>query len=78
MRQADIKRGCTYMNWPDTATRTVTAIRDGVVYFDEVRRDWRPPKGRCGLNQFRGWAKKEVDALTRASKQGTRSLKWQP
>ena len=59
MRQANIKCGRTYMNWPDTATRTVTAI---VVYFDEVRRDWRPPKGRCGLNQFRGWAKKEVGA----------------
>jgi hypothetical protein len=50
MRQANIKCGRTYMNWPDTATRTVTAIRDGVVYFDEVRRDWRPPKG----NPFEG------------------------
>ena len=27
MRQADIERGRTYMNWPETATRTVTSIR---------------------------------------------------
>jgi hypothetical protein len=52
MRQADIKRGRTYMNWPDTATRTVTAIRDGVVYFDEVRRDSRPPRVGAALISF--------------------------
>jgi hypothetical protein len=62
MRQADIKPGRTFINWPDTATRTVTAIRNGIVYFREVRLDWRPPKDRCGLGQFRTWAKREVEA----------------
>jgi hypothetical protein len=41
MKQADIKPGRTYMNWPDTAIRTVTAIRNGIVHFKEVTRDWR-------------------------------------
>jgi hypothetical protein len=30
MRQADIERGRTYINWPETATRTVTSIRGGI------------------------------------------------
>jgi hypothetical protein len=33
MRQADIERGRTYINWPETATRTVTSIRSGIIYF---------------------------------------------
>jgi len=39
MRRADIERGRT---WPETATRTVTSIRCGIIYFTEVRHDWRP------------------------------------
>jgi hypothetical protein len=35
MRQADIKPGRTFMNWPETATRTVTSIRGGIIYFTE-------------------------------------------
>jgi hypothetical protein len=62
MRQVDIKAGRTFINWPDTATRTVTAIRNGIVYFKEVRRDWRPPRDRCRLDRFAGWAKREVEA----------------
>jgi len=61
MRQADIKPGRTFINWPETATRTVTAIRGEIVHFAEVRRDWRPAKDGCGLEQFARWAKKEVD-----------------
>ena len=30
MRQADIERGRTYVNWPETATRTVMSIRGGI------------------------------------------------
>jgi hypothetical protein len=41
VRQADIKPGRTFINWPETATRTVTAIQNGIVHFLEVRRDWR-------------------------------------
>jgi len=33
MRQADIERGRTYINWPETATRTVTSIRGGIIYL---------------------------------------------
>ena len=61
MRQADIERGRTYMNWPGTATRTVTSIRGGIIYFTEVRHDWRPPRDRCRFERFAGWAKREVD-----------------
>ena len=61
MRQADIKSGRTYINWPETATRTVTSIRGGVIYFSEVRHDWRPPRDRCRFERFAGWAKREVD-----------------
>ena len=63
MRQADIKPGCTSIgiNWPETATRTVTAIRNGIVHFKEVRRDWRAPRDRCRLDRFAGWAKREVE-----------------
>jgi len=61
MRQADIKRGLTYINWPETATRTVTSIRGGIIYFNEVRHDWRPPRDRCRFERFAGWAKREVD-----------------
>jgi hypothetical protein len=62
MRQADIERGRTYMNWPETATRTVTSIRGGIIYFTEVRYDWRPPRDRCRFERFAGWAKREVEA----------------
>jgi hypothetical protein len=62
MRQADIKPGRTFINWPETATRTVTAIRNGIVHFKEVRRDWRPSRDRCRLDRFAGWAKREVEA----------------
>jgi hypothetical protein len=61
MRQADIERGRTYINWPETATRTVTSIRGGIIYFSEVRHDWRPPRERCRFERFAGWAKREVD-----------------
>ena len=62
MRQADIKRRRTYINWPETATRTVTSIRGGIIYFSEVRHDWRPPRDRCRFERFAGWAKREVEA----------------
>src|SRR6476620_10898689 len=62
MRQADIERGRTYINWPETATRTVTSIRGGIIYFSEVRHDWRPPRDRCRFERFAGWAKREVEA----------------
>ena len=39
MRRAASERGRT---WPETATRTVTSIRCGIIYFTEVRHDWRP------------------------------------
>jgi hypothetical protein len=61
MRRADIKRGRTFINWPDTATRTVTTIRDEIDHFKEVRLDWRPPRDRCRFDRFAGWAKREVD-----------------
>ena len=61
MRQADIERGRTYINWPETATRTVTSVRGGMIYFSEVRHDWRPPRDRCRFERFAGWAKREVD-----------------
>jgi hypothetical protein len=61
MRQADIERGRSYINWPETATRTVTSIRGGIIYFREVRHDWRPPRHRCRFERFAGWAKREVD-----------------
>jgi len=41
---------------------TNTAIRNDIVYFKEVRRDWRPPNDRCRLDRFAGWAKREVEA----------------
>jgi hypothetical protein len=52
----------TFINWPDTGIRMVTAIRNGIVHFKEVRLDWRPPRDRCRFERFAGWAKKEVDA----------------
>ena len=61
MRQADIKSGRTYVKWPETATRTVTSIRGGIIYFSEARHDWRPPMDRCRFERFAGWAKREVD-----------------
>ena len=61
MRQADIERGRTYINWPETATRTVTSIRGRFIYFSEVRHDWRRPRDRCRFERFAGWAKRGVD-----------------
>src|SRR3954467_13356379 len=60
-RRADIERGRTDINWPETATRTVTSVRSGIIYFTEVRHDWRPPRDRCRFQRFAGWAKREVD-----------------
>ena len=54
------QRGRTYINWPETATRTVTSIHGGIIYFSEVRHDWRPPRDRCRFERFAGWAKREV------------------
>ena len=54
MRQADIKSGRTYINWPETATRTVTSIRGAIIYFSEVRHDWPPPRDRCRFERFAG------------------------
>ena len=48
--------------WPETATRTVTSIRGGIIYFTEVRHDWRPRRDRCRFERFAGWAKREVEA----------------
>src|SRR4051794_7065413 len=45
----------------ETATRTVTSTRGGIIYFSEVRHDWRPPRDRCRFERFAGWAKREVD-----------------
>ena len=61
MRQADIERGRTYIKGPETATRTVTSIRGGIIYFSEVRHDSRPPRDRCRFERFAGWAKREAD-----------------
>jgi hypothetical protein len=46
---------------PRRRPRTVTAIRNGIVHFKEVRRDWRAPRDRCRLDRFAGWAKREVE-----------------
>jgi len=65
VRQADIERGRTYINWPETATRTVTRIRGGIIYFAEVRHDWRPTRDRCRFERFAGWAKRQSAAPRR-------------
>src|SRR4051812_18833670 len=73
MRQADIKSGRTYINWPETATRTVTSIRGSIIYFSEVRHDWRPPRDRCRFERFAGWAKREGGSASTGAQDQTAS-----
>ena len=49
MRRADIERGRTYINLPETATRTVTSIRGEIIYFTEVRHDLATSEGPVSL-----------------------------